>query len=81
MSFHGGAGLGEAAHGTDPRVGQVLVAFRGHGARVPLFCFHPVGGNVLHYRALLPALHPEQPPSVATHWPVTLSKLPPPRFR
>ena len=45
----------------DPRVQQVLVAFRRQGTRAPLFCFHPVGGNVLHYRLLLEALHPDQP--------------------
>jgi thioesterase domain-containing protein len=45
----------------DPRIAQVLVAFRRNGTRAPLFCFHPVGGNVLHYRMLVEALHPEQP--------------------
>ncbi|CBL44151.1 Probable peptide synthetase protein [gamma proteobacterium HdN1] len=39
-----------------------LVALRAEGTHAPLFCFHPVGGNVLHYAALLPRI-PE-------HWPV-----------
>jgi thioesterase domain-containing protein len=56
-----GVGLDERGQGYDPRIAQVLVAFRRDGTRAPLFCFHAVGGNVLNYRRLLEALHPEQP--------------------
>lgn len=38
-----------------------VVAVNAGGARVPLLCFHPVGGNVLCYRELAEALGPDQP--------------------
>lgn len=39
-----------------------LVPLRQHGTHSPLFCFHPVGGNVLHYQALVS--------SVPEDWPI-----------
>ncbi len=38
-----------------------VVAVNATGNRVPLVCFHPVGGNVLCYRALADALGADQP--------------------
>lgn len=38
-----------------------LVAIKPGGSRRPFFCIHAIGGNVLHYRVLAPALHHEQP--------------------
>lgn len=38
-----------------------VVAVNTSGSRVPLLCFHPVGGNVLCYRDLAEALGPDQP--------------------
>lgn len=38
-----------------------VVAVNAAGSRVPLLCFHPVGGNVLCYRDLAEALGPDQP--------------------
>jgi thioesterase domain-containing protein len=38
-----------------------VVAVNAAGSRVPLVCFHPVGGNVLCYRDLAEALGPDQP--------------------
>jgi thioesterase domain-containing protein/acyl carrier protein len=38
-----------------------VVAVNAAGNRVPLLCFHPVGGNVLCYRDLAEALGPNQP--------------------
>lgn len=38
-----------------------VVAVNAGGTRVPLLCFHPVGGNVLCYRELAEALGPDQP--------------------
>jgi thioesterase domain-containing protein/acyl carrier protein len=38
-----------------------VVAVNASGSRVPLVCFHPVGGNVLCYRGLAEALGEEQP--------------------
>ncbi|MDZ5645862.1 AMP-binding protein [Nitrospirillum sp. BR 11828] len=40
---------------------QPVVAVNPTGDRVPLVCFHPVGGNVLCYRELAQALGPAQP--------------------
>jgi amino acid adenylation domain-containing protein len=40
---------------------QPVVAIHEGGGRVPLVCFHPVGGNVLCYRQLADALGPDQP--------------------
>jgi amino acid adenylation domain-containing protein len=38
-----------------------VVALNASGHRVPLICFHPVGGNVLCYRDLAEALGADQP--------------------
>lgn len=38
-----------------------LVVINKGGARAPLFCIHPVGGNVLCYAKLAGALDPQQP--------------------
>ncbi len=38
-----------------------LVPLQTQGSKPPLFCIHPVGGNVLCYQNLLPYLSPEQP--------------------
>jgi amino acid adenylation domain-containing protein len=38
-----------------------VVAVNASGSRVPLVCFHPVGGNVLCYRGLADALGADQP--------------------
>jgi thioesterase domain-containing protein len=38
-----------------------LVAIKPEGSRLPFFCIHAIGGNVLNYRVLAPALHREQP--------------------
>lgn len=38
-----------------------LVGIRTEGTQPPLFCVHPVGGNVLVYRALAKYLGPDQP--------------------
>jgi amino acid adenylation domain-containing protein len=38
-----------------------VVAVNAQGSRVPLVCFHPVGGNVLCYRDLAEALGADQP--------------------
>lgn len=40
---------------------QPVVAVNASGSRVPLVCFHPVGGNVLCYRGLADALGADQP--------------------
>jgi amino acid adenylation domain-containing protein len=38
-----------------------IVPVHATGSRVPLVCFHPVGGNVLCYRELAEELGPDQP--------------------
>ena len=40
---------------------QHLVAIKPTGSRLPFFCIHALGGNVLNYRVLAAALHREQP--------------------
>lgn len=40
---------------------QHLVAIKPTGSRLPFFCIHSIGGNVLNYRGLAAALHREQP--------------------
>ena len=40
---------------------QHLVAIKPKGSRLPFFCIHALGGNVLNYRVLAAALHREQP--------------------
>ncbi len=38
-----------------------LVEIHGSGSRIPLFCFHGAGGNVLNYQKLSQYLGPDQP--------------------
>jgi len=38
-----------------------IVPIQTQGSKTPLFCIHPVGGNVLCYNNLIPYLSPEQP--------------------
>ncbi|MEI8396696.1 MAG: alpha/beta fold hydrolase, partial [Rhodospirillaceae bacterium] len=38
-----------------------VVAVNAAGARTPLICFHPVGGNILCYREMADLLGPDQP--------------------
>jgi acyl transferase domain-containing protein/thioesterase domain-containing protein/acyl carrier protein len=40
---------------------RALVAVQTGGARLPFFCVHGAGGNVLNFRDLARAMHPEQP--------------------
>lgn len=40
---------------------QPVVALNADGARPPIVCFHPVGGNVLCYQPLSELLGPDQP--------------------
>jgi acyl transferase domain-containing protein/thioesterase domain-containing protein len=40
---------------------EFVVAIKPTGSRIPFFCIHGVGGNVLHYKAFLPYLDKEQP--------------------
>lgn len=54
------AGDAEAAN-AQSSVWRPLVELRKGGARLPLFLFHAVGGNVLNYLPLLDALDAEQP--------------------
>lgn len=47
-----------------PQIEQVfksLVTIKNSGHKNPMFCFHGVGGNVLNYISLLPALNQERP--------------------
>jgi thioesterase domain-containing protein/acyl carrier protein len=41
--------------------GRSLVAIRAGGSRPPIFCVHPIGGNVLCYSPLSARLGPDQP--------------------
>ncbi|NJL89139.1 MAG: amino acid adenylation domain-containing protein [Coleofasciculaceae cyanobacterium SM2_1_6] len=38
-----------------------LVPIQTQGSKTPIFCIHPIGGNVLCYENLLPYLSPDQP--------------------
>lgn len=38
-----------------------LVPIQAQGTRLPLFCIHALGGNVLGYQGLIPYLSPDQP--------------------
>ncbi len=38
-----------------------IVPIQTQGSKTPLFCIHPVGGNVLCYNNLIPYLSPDQP--------------------
>jgi thioesterase domain-containing protein len=40
---------------------RALVAVQRGGDRLPFFCVHGAGGNVLNFRDLARAMHPEQP--------------------
>ncbi|MCM5553310.1 AMP-binding protein [Pleomorphomonas sp. NRK KF1] len=40
---------------------QPVVALNARGARPPIVCFHPVGGNILCYQPLSELLGPDQP--------------------
>lgn len=50
-----------APAGTAQRTWSALVPIQPHGTRVPLFCVHAVGGDVLFYEQLAKALGPNQP--------------------
>jgi thioesterase domain-containing protein len=40
---------------------RALVAVQRGGSRIPFFCVHGAGGNVLNFRDMARAMHPEQP--------------------
>lgn len=40
---------------------RALVAVQRGGSRLPFFCVHGAGGNVLNFRDIARAMHPEQP--------------------
>lgn len=44
-----------------PQIFKSLVAIKTTGDKNPLFCFHGVGGNILNYVTLVPALKNERP--------------------
>jgi acyl transferase domain-containing protein/thioesterase domain-containing protein len=44
-----------------PKTWPSLVPIQPNGARVPLFCIHAIGGDVLFYEQLARALGPDQP--------------------
>ena len=45
----------------EPQVWSTLVPIQTNGSRVPLFCVHAIGGDVLFYQPLSNALGPDQP--------------------
>ena len=47
--------------GTDEKMRSSLRAIQPNGSRIPLFCVHAVGGDVLFYEQLAKALGPDQP--------------------
>jgi len=47
--------------GSEQTTWSSLVPVQPHGSRVPLFCIHAVGGDVLFYEQLATALGPNQP--------------------
>ncbi len=49
------------ATGEEPRIGSTLVPIQTKGSRIPLFCVHAIGGDVLFYQPLSNALGPNQP--------------------
>ena len=51
----------QTARSADRTGRSPLVTIQAGGSRRPLFCVHPVGGNVLCYAALAPLLGPDQP--------------------
>jgi polyketide synthase PksJ len=50
-----------APAGSEQRTWSALVPIQPNGSRVPLFCIHAVGGDVLFYEQLANALGPSQP--------------------
>jgi acyl transferase domain-containing protein/thioesterase domain-containing protein/acyl carrier protein len=46
---------------TESRVWSALVPIQPNGSRIPLFCVHAIGGDVLFYEQLAKALGPDQP--------------------
>lgn len=55
------AGLAAIVRGGTGSEKSVIVALNPHGGRPPLFCFHPVSGNVSRYFELAMALDDDQP--------------------
>jgi acyl transferase domain-containing protein/thioesterase domain-containing protein/acyl carrier protein len=47
--------------GADEKIRSSLRAIQPNGSRIPLFCVHAVGGDVLFYEQLAKALGPDQP--------------------
>jgi len=45
----------------ESRVWSALVPIQPNGSRIPLFCIHAIGGDVLFYEQLAKALGPDQP--------------------
>jgi thioesterase domain-containing protein/NAD(P)-dependent dehydrogenase (short-subunit alcohol dehydrogenase family) len=45
----------------ESRVWSALVPIQPYGSRIPLFCVHAIGGDVLFYEQLARALGPDQP--------------------
>ena len=45
----------------DTRVWSALVPIQPNGSRIPLFCVHAIGGDILFYEQLAKALGPDQP--------------------
>ncbi|HUB44654.1 MAG TPA: amino acid adenylation domain-containing protein, partial [Acetobacteraceae bacterium] len=54
-------GLANALRGTEIAASSLLVPISPHGTAPPLFCVHPIGGNVLCYFALARALGAQRP--------------------
>src|SRR5208282_2509567 len=50
-----------APTGGEQRTWSALVPIQPNGTRIPLFCIHAVGGDVLFYEQLAKALGPSQP--------------------
>ncbi|HUD56687.1 MAG TPA: SDR family NAD(P)-dependent oxidoreductase [Terracidiphilus sp.] len=50
----------QTAH-EQPKTWSSLVPIQTNGSRVPLFCIHAIGGDVLFYQPLSSALGPDQP--------------------
>jgi amino acid adenylation domain-containing protein len=49
------------ARGHEETQWSPLVPIQPHGRRTPLFCVHPIGGNVLGYQEFVRHLDPDQP--------------------
>ena len=50
-----------APAGSEQRTWSALVPIQPNGTRIPLFCIHAIGGDVLFYEQLAKALGPSQP--------------------